>query len=136
MPPAFSAEALVHRAGDSAVSERHRLKRFSPSEPRLRIYRFYLEDIARRAAHTLSDAEEKILAEAGPLSGSPSNIFNILSNADFPYPTITLSDGRTVKVDQAGYTRFARSPIAPIARRPCRRSSRRSAASAARSGRR
>ena len=59
---------------------------FLASEPRLKIYRFYLEDIARRAAHTLSDAEEKILAEAGPLSGSPSNIFNILSNADFPYP--------------------------------------------------
>ena len=25
------------------------------------------------------------------------------SNADFPYPTVTLSDGRTVKVDQAAY---------------------------------
>ncbi len=101
---------------------------FLASEPRLKIYRFYLEDIARRAAHTLSDAEEKILAEAGPLSGSPSNIFNILSNADFPYPTITLSDGRAAKVDQAGYNslrgaaRSRRSPegdvgVLPDARR-------------------
>ena len=79
------------------------LERFLASEPRLKVYRFYLEDIARRAAHTLSDSEEKILADAGPLSGSPSNIYNILSNADFPYPTVTLSDGRSVKVDQAGY---------------------------------
>ena len=83
---------------------------FLATEPRLRIYRFYLEDIARRAAHTLSDAEEKILAEAAPLSGSPSNIFNILSNADFPYPTITLSDGRAAKVDQAGYNSLRALP--------------------------
>ncbi len=83
---------------------------FLASEPRLKIYRFYLENIARRAAHTLSDAEEKILAEAGPLSGSPSNIFNILSNADFPYPTITLSDGRPAKVDQAGYNSLRALP--------------------------
>ena len=35
-----------------------------------------------------------MLADAGPLAGSPSDVFNILSNADFPYPTVTLSDGR------------------------------------------
>jgi oligoendopeptidase F len=79
-------------------------------EPRLRMYRFYLEDIARRAAHTLSDSEEKILADAGPLAGSPSNIFNILSNADFPYPTVTLSDGRSVKLDQAAFTALRALP--------------------------
>ena len=101
----------------SCGSDKATVEKFLASEPRLKIYRFYLEDIARRAAHTLSDAEEKILADAGPLSGAPSNVFNILSNADFPYPTVTLSDGRSVKVDQAGYTRFARCPIAPIARR-------------------
>ena len=33
----------------------------------------------------------------------PANIFNILSNADFPYPSVTLSDGRTVKLDQAAF---------------------------------
>ena len=61
-------------------------------------------DIFRSAAHTLSDAEEKLLADAGPLAGSPGNIYTILTNADFPYPTITLKDSKTVKVDQAGYS--------------------------------
>ncbi|MQA30071.1 MAG: oligoendopeptidase F [Luteitalea sp.] len=79
------------------------IEKFIASEPRLKVYRFYLEDVVRRAAHTLSDAEEKLLADSGPLSAVPSNVFNILSNADFPYPSVTLSDGRTVKVDQAGY---------------------------------
>jgi oligoendopeptidase F len=76
---------------------------FLAAEPRLRAFRFLLEDIARRAGHTLSEAEERILADAGPLAGSASNIYNILANADFPYPTITLSDGKSLKVNQAGY---------------------------------
>jgi oligoendopeptidase F len=83
--------------------DRPNLERLVASEPRLNVYRFYLEDIARRAPHTLSDGEEKILADAGPLAGGPSNTYNILANADFSYPTVTLSDGRAVKVDQAAY---------------------------------
>src|SRR5262245_11833085 len=79
-------------------------------EPRLRNYAFYLRDVVRRAPHTLTDAEEKILADAGPLAGSASNIYGILCNADFPYPTITISGGRTIKVDQAGYAELRTSP--------------------------
>jgi oligoendopeptidase F len=76
---------------------------FIAAEPRLKNYTFYLRDIVRRAPHTLSDGEEKILADAMPLAGSASNIYTILANADFPYPTIKTADGRSVKVDQAGY---------------------------------
>jgi oligoendopeptidase F len=79
------------------------LERFVASEPRLKVYAFYLEDVARRAAHTLSAGEEMLLADAGPLAAAPSNAFTILSNADFPYPTVTLSDGKAVKIDQAAF---------------------------------
>ena len=85
------------------------IEKFIGEEPRLKIYTFYLRDIARRAPHTLSDAEEKLLADAAPLAGSASNIYGILTNADFPYPTIKISDGRTVKVDQAGYSELRTS---------------------------
>jgi oligoendopeptidase F len=77
--------------------------KFVAAEPRLKVYRFYLEDIARRAPHTLSEPEETLLARAGVISTTPSDVFNVLSNADFPYPSVTLSDGKTVKLDQAGY---------------------------------
>lgn len=80
-------------------------------EPRLAPYAVMLRDIARRAAHTLSDAEEQLLANAQPVADSASNIFGIFSNADFPYPTITLSDGRSVTVDQSGYADVRTSPI-------------------------
>lgn len=76
---------------------------FLKAEPRLTIYRFYLKDIERRATHTLSEAEEKLLADIAPLSSSPSNTYGLLANADLPYPTVTLSDGKAVKIDQAAY---------------------------------
>src|SRR5213078_4150375 len=83
--------------------EKGKVDKFIRNEPRLKIYRFYLEDIARRSAHTLSAAEEKLLADMGPLAGVPSETYSILSNADFPFPTVTLSDGKAVKLDQAAF---------------------------------
>ncbi len=80
------------------------IEKFLAAEPRLKPYRHALEDLERRSAHTLSDGEEKILADAGPLAGGASDVYGILANADFPYPTVTLSDGRMVKIDQAAYT--------------------------------
>ena len=100
---AFSAEASYIEP-EILKTPRPTLEKFIASEPRLKGHRFYLEDIARRASHTLSDSEERILAAAGPLAGSPSSIYNILSNADFPYPTVTLSDGKTARLDAAAFS--------------------------------
>ena len=97
-------EPEILRIGGAAIEA------FIDAEPRLADYAFALRDIARRAAHTLSDAEEKILADAQPLGGSASNIYGIFANADFPYPAIMLSDGRSVKLDQAGYADVRTSP--------------------------
>jgi oligoendopeptidase F len=83
---------------------------FIAKEPRLKVYSFYLHDILRRRAHTLSDAEEKLLASSSVATGAPSDIFGILSDADFPYPTVTLSDGKSVKLDSAGFNLYRALP--------------------------
>ena len=83
---------------------------FISSEPRLKVYSFYLHDILRRRTHTLSDAEEKILASSSLVSNAPSDTYGILSNADFPYPTVTLSDGKSVKLDSAGFNLYRQVP--------------------------
>src|SRR5580765_7931291 len=98
----FGAEAAyvnpeILKAGKTTIEQ------FIASEPRLKPYRHDLEDLIRRSAHSLSDTEEKILADARPMAGGPSTTFGILSNADFPYPTVTLSNGKTVKLDQAAF---------------------------------
>lgn len=82
---------------------RDTLQQFIAQEPRLQAIQFYLDDILRRAKHTLTDREEKILADVAPLAGSAANIYGILADADFPYPTIAVSDGSTALVNQTGY---------------------------------
>jgi oligoendopeptidase F len=79
------------------------LQKFQAAEPRLKPYAMYLSNLLRRAAHTLGDDEEKLLAAAGPMAEAPSQTFGLLTNADFPYPTVTLADGRAARVDQAAF---------------------------------
>ncbi len=86
------------------------IDKFIASEPRLKVYTLYLHDILRRREHTLSDAEERILANASVVAGGPSNIYGILSDADFPYPSVTLSDGKSVKLDSAGFSLYRTVP--------------------------
>jgi oligoendopeptidase F len=86
------------------------LERFLTQEPRLHVFRHDLEDIARRRAHTLSNAEEKLLAAAGVMASGPSSVYGIFADADFPYPSVTLSDGKTVTLDKAAFSLYRASP--------------------------
>jgi oligoendopeptidase F len=83
---------------------------FIAKEPRLKVYSFYLHDILRRRTHTLTDAEEKLLASSSVATGAPSDIYGILSDADFPYPSVTLSDGKSVKLDSASFNLYRAVP--------------------------
>jgi oligoendopeptidase F len=79
-------------------------------EPRLKTYKQYLDDIQRRQPHTLSDAEERLLASSSVALGAASSTYNLFSNADFPYPSVTLSDGKTVKLDASTYSLYRAVP--------------------------
>jgi len=63
-----------------------------------------LRDTLRGAEHTLDAQGESLLASASsPLSG-PADIRGQLVASDIPRPTVTLSDGREVTLDDQGYT--------------------------------
>ena len=83
--------------------DRATIESFLKQEKKLEVYRHYLDDILRRQAHTGSEGEEKIIADAGLMADAPESIFNVFSNAEFPYPELVLSDGNKVKLDQAGF---------------------------------
>lgn len=87
-----------------------KIDKFLSREPELEVYRFYLYDLLRSKEHMLSEKEEKIVAEAGLISGAAASIYGIFKNADMPYPTVTLSSGEKVLVDQAGYGRYRAVP--------------------------
>ena len=83
---------------------KEKIDSFIKEEPKLEIYRFPLYDTLRMKEHTLSDKEEKILAQAGLISSDPYSIYSIFSDAEAPYPTIKLSDGNEVKLTKPAYT--------------------------------
>jgi oligoendopeptidase F len=86
--------------------DRAKVDSFLAQEPKLGPYHVYLQDIVRRQGHTLSEPEEKLLADAGLMAQAPGDTFGIFADADFPYPSVTLSDGRTVKLDKAAFNQY------------------------------
>jgi oligoendopeptidase F len=86
--------------------DRATIESFLKSEPRLAIYRQYLDDIVRRQPHTGTEAEEKLIADAGLMSDTAGDVYGIFADADFPYPTVTLSDGKTIVLDKAAFNRY------------------------------
>ncbi len=93
-----------------AAMDKEKIDRFIVSEPGLKIYRMFLDNIQRTKAHTLSEKEEKILAEAGLMASGPSLIFGVFTNAEFPYPEIVLSDGTKALLTKAGYSQYRAVP--------------------------
>ena len=79
------------------------IEKFIAAEPGLKVYRMYLLDVLRSKPHTLSQQEEKILARTGQMADGPGSVYTVFSNAEMPYPEITLSDGTTALLNKSGY---------------------------------
>jgi oligoendopeptidase F len=87
------------------------IERFLAAEPRLGQYRMFLDGILRAAPHTLSPAEEKIVAQAGAMAPTGQQVHNVFTNADMPFPEVTLSTGEKVRLDASAYTKYRASPV-------------------------
>lgn len=75
----------------------------------LALYRMFLYNILRTAAHTLTPSEEELLASAANVSQGPRNIFNMLNNADMKFPEIKDEKGNMVEVTKGRYAQFMES---------------------------
>ena len=85
------------------------LESFYAAEPGLERYRRYLTDARRMKAHTLSAAEEKLLASAGEVTGAPSDIFGNLNNADMTFPDIEDGEGNKRPLTQGTFIAYMMS---------------------------
>jgi oligoendopeptidase F len=86
------------------------LKAWIQAEPRLAPYHFFLENVLRARPHTLSAAEERVVAEAQGFADTGSTAYGILANADLPWPTVKLSTGE-VRLDPSAYGLVRASPL-------------------------
>ncbi len=105
----FSSKSAFIEPEILAMDE-SQIQKFIANESGLKDYDFYFSNLIRQKAHKLSEKEEKLLAETNLLADAPYSIFSIFSNAEFPYPEVTLSDGKKVLINQAGYSRFRAVP--------------------------
>lgn len=85
------------------------LQKLQASEPGLAHYGFLLAEITRQKPHTLSAAEEAIMAQVSELSGAPSTIFGMLNNADLKFPMVKNEQGEEVELTKGRYTQFMES---------------------------
>lgn len=79
------------------------LNNFYEKQPALHVYKRFLNDIRRKKAHILSNAEEKILAAAGDLAQAPDDIYGLLNNADLTFDSVTDIEGNRLAVTQASF---------------------------------
>jgi oligoendopeptidase F len=85
---------------------KEKIDQFIAQEPGLQKYKMGLYDLLRSKDHTLSENEEKILAQTSSLTGSPYSIYSVFTNTELPYPEVTLSDGTKALLNQAGFSKF------------------------------
>lgn len=83
-----------------------KIQQFITEKPELVDYDMYIDNIQRLREHTLTEAEEKILASFGLIAGNQSEVYGIFNNAEKPFPKITLSTGEEVELTSSAYTRY------------------------------
>ena len=84
---------------------------FLEAEPRLARHAFNVRNILRKEPHTLSDEAEAVIAGTSAMRQGPERVFAMLTSSDMPFPTVTLSTGEQVRLDQANYARHRASRV-------------------------
>jgi len=83
---------------------------FLKDEPKLAKHAFNISNSVRNAPHILSQEIETILAKTSQLTGAPDSIYSVFANANLPWPEVSLSDGKKLRLSQAGYSSGRQAP--------------------------
>ncbi|HLQ41142.1 MAG TPA: oligoendopeptidase F [Tetragenococcus sp.] len=78
-------------------------------EPKLEIYRHFIEQIVAQRPHVLPQAQEALLAAAGEIFAASSNTFSILNNADLQFPVIEDEKGNKIQLSHGVYGQLMES---------------------------
>ena len=104
-------EATAWSAPEIVAMGPKKVNAFIAADPTLRKrFAFGLRDTLRLAKHTLSPSEEAMLASAGSALSGPQDIREQLASSDIPRPTVKLSDGREIRLDDQGYQQGRTAP--------------------------
>ncbi len=76
------------------------------TDPAFNDYRRFVGEARRWRAHTLTSAEEKVLAEFLGVGYAPYESYTVFTTADMVRPLFTFSDGTTITLDDSMYVKY------------------------------
>ncbi len=92
----------------SALSP-EKVSEYTSALPALKVYGHFFDSILRQKEHTLSEAEEKLLAAADDIASSPQSIFTMINEADMTFNDIKDSEGNAHKLSHGTYVSYLES---------------------------
>ena len=105
---AYSAACSFATPEIMAISD-ETLDQFYAELPELERYRRYLTNMRRRKAHTLSPAEEKLLAAAGEMASAPDDIYGMFADADISFQDAVDAEGNKYPLRQGNFVSYENS---------------------------
>ena len=88
-----------------------KLNQYITNDLGLKNHDFYIQNTLRQSKFILSPKEEAIIATLRDTMSTPSSAYEVLTNAEIPWPEVTLSDGKSVRLDPSGYSTYRRSLV-------------------------
>ncbi len=85
-----------------AISE-ETMERFYKELPELELYRRHFDVIRRKKEHVLSEQEERLLAMAGEMAGTPEEVYSLFADADLTFRPALDKDGNEHPITQGSY---------------------------------
>ena len=79
------------------------------ADERLKDYDYTLKGIIKQKPHVLSRETEEILSQGSRVFGGYQQVFSMVNNADFPFPTVRVGDEK-VKLSHGVYGLLLQSP--------------------------
>ena len=83
---------------------------FVEAEPALAEWEHVVDDARRTREHTRSPEVEGVLADLSEVTGSASEVYSMLTNADMTFPTVEDPDGEAVEITQNNFTTLQKHP--------------------------
>ena len=89
--------------------DKEKIDSFYVDEPKLKEYKFNIDNIYRLKSHTLDKEKEEMLSSISRCLSNPQETYEALTDSDFDFDYITLGDGSKVKLNESNYSIFIKS---------------------------
>lgn len=86
------------------------IEKFLSENKDLELYRLYISRLRRKKEHTLSEAEERIMALAGQMQEAPDTIYSVFSDAELEFEDAVDAEGNRHEVTHGTYIPLVKSP--------------------------